>query len=180
MTVRSTGGTGAFDLRVSSEANWDYLEFYIGDELVERWSGEIDWQSYQFELPAGLQTLTWRYVKDVSGVGGWDAAFIDNLELPLVPTTFLITNVRRGAFDIQTTGQPNLEFYIQASSDLLHWSNVATQPDGGSSDSVYRSRSSDQRDAFLSRFQAVALKRLPATDGNHTDSGARCDHRAFY
>ncbi|MBP7825407.1 MAG: S8 family serine peptidase [Verrucomicrobia bacterium] len=126
LTVRSTGGTGAFDLRVSSEANWDYLEFYIGDELVERWSGEVDWQSYQFELPAGLQTLAWRYVKDVSGVGGWDAAFIDNLELPLVPTTFLITNVRRGAFDVQTTGQSNLEFYIQASPDLLHWSNVAT------------------------------------------------------
>jgi hypothetical protein len=124
----STGGIRrVFDLRVSSECqlgipgilHWRRIGGALGPV-------EIDWQSYQFELPAGLQTLAWRYVKDVSGVGGWDAAFIDNLELPLVPTTFLITNVRRGAFDIQTTGQPNLEFYIQASSDLLHWSNVAT------------------------------------------------------
>ena len=75
----------SFDLRVSSEEGWDWLEFYIDGALQSRWSGELDWTPYGFSVAAGVHTFEWRYSKDVARSAGSDTAFIDNLLLPRVP-----------------------------------------------------------------------------------------------
>ena len=80
-------GSGSFDYRVSSEANFDLLKFYVNGELVQQWSGEVDWANFAFPLNAGTNTLEWRYVKDYTLSSGLDAAFIDNLALPLSSTS---------------------------------------------------------------------------------------------
>jgi len=71
-----------FDYKVSSETNWDWLEFYLNGRLLQRWSGEAGWATYQFSVLAGTNVFQWRYTKDPIGSAGLDAAFIDNLDLP--------------------------------------------------------------------------------------------------
>jgi subtilisin family serine protease len=73
----------AFYRKVSSENNYDWLEFYIDNERVARWSGNRDWQRVAFPVGAGLRTFTWIYRKDVSVSEGQDCAWIDHIELPV-------------------------------------------------------------------------------------------------
>ena len=70
--------------RVSSEAQYDKLLFYVDGVRRgnERW-GEGGWKYYATVLEAGHHTLRWRYVKDESGSGGSDCAWIDDVRLPL-------------------------------------------------------------------------------------------------
>lgn len=76
-------GTGSFDYFVSSEAGYDFFSFYVDGVLLQRWSGEFGWATYSFPLTATNHTLEWRYSKDASISSGLDAAFIDDVNLPL-------------------------------------------------------------------------------------------------
>ena len=68
--------------RVSSEANYDFLIFYIDDEEQERWSGDLWWGEYSYPITAGRHIYKWEYVKDHSVDGGADCACIDYITLP--------------------------------------------------------------------------------------------------
>lgn len=74
-------GTVSFALRVSSESSYDYLEFYIDGERVERWSGTVDWRTVTYPVSAGSHTLEWVYDKDSSVSLGADTAWIDDVVL---------------------------------------------------------------------------------------------------
>src|SRR5262249_7876494 len=50
--------------KVSSETNYDFLEFYTNGILARRISGELNWQSNYFALTSATNTLKWRYVKN--------------------------------------------------------------------------------------------------------------------
>ena len=50
-------GAGAFNFRVSSEAGWDFLEFYLNGARLGRWSGEVGWQSFQFRVPEAARQV---------------------------------------------------------------------------------------------------------------------------
>jgi len=74
-------GTFSFYWKVSSEAGFDYLEFYIDGTLQERISGLVDWQQMVYEfIDSGVHTLEWRYVKDYSESKGDDSGWIDLVE----------------------------------------------------------------------------------------------------
>jgi len=70
---------------VSSEQDWDYLDFSLNGQVLGKWSGRIDWKKFEFPLQAGMNRLEWRYKKDSSTFAGMDAAFIDNVFLPEPP-----------------------------------------------------------------------------------------------
>lgn len=70
-----------FDLRVSSESDYDYLSIYSNDALLQQWSGEVSWSSVTLDLPMGQQELTFQYSKDSSSDAGEDSAWIDNILL---------------------------------------------------------------------------------------------------
>ena len=73
-------GTLNFWWKVSSELGFDYLEFYINGVLqTGRISGEVNWQQKIFNLPAGTQTLRWRYQKDGSVSNGQDRGWLDQV-----------------------------------------------------------------------------------------------------
>jgi hypothetical protein len=123
-------GTGAFNLRVSSEAGWDFLEFYLNGVRLARWSGEVPWQTFLFLVPAGVNTLEWRYVKDANFSEGFDAAFIDNLYLPL-PDSAIAANLSTlqlpdGRQQIQVQGLSNRPYVIEATTDFSAWISVST------------------------------------------------------
>ncbi|MBU4428582.1 MAG: M4 family metallopeptidase, partial [Verrucomicrobia bacterium] len=79
-------GTMSFWWKVSSEAGWDFLKFYIDDVAQSMISGEVDWQFKSYSLSAGAHVLKWVYSKDQSVFGGSDAGWVDEvtLLLPLV------------------------------------------------------------------------------------------------
>ncbi len=76
----------SFRYKVSSEANYDYLRFYVDGVQQGQWSGEVDWTLFTTTLTAGAHTCTWTYSKDGSVVGGSDAAFLDDVVMPTLGT----------------------------------------------------------------------------------------------
>jgi len=77
-----SNGTVSFAYNVSSEANFDFLTFSIDGVQLAQWSGS---QSGNFSTPVSLgqHTLKWTYVKDFSVSVGSDAAWIDDVIVPL-------------------------------------------------------------------------------------------------
>jgi hypothetical protein len=134
LTILSGVGVGSFDYKVSSETNWDWLEFYVNgvpnqSPPLQRWSGEVGWATYQFSVPAGTNTLVWRYVKDPSTTAGLDAAFIDNVDIPpvaSVPTSLHLLNPTVGAFQIQFQGPASQSVRVQGSTNLVSWQDIST------------------------------------------------------
>ena len=75
-------GQISFFKKVSSEYNYDYLQFYIDGTLMDEWSGEIDWNEESFPVSMGLHTFVWQYNKDYSVSSGEDCAWIDYIVFP--------------------------------------------------------------------------------------------------
>jgi len=66
-----------FYWKVSSQANHDYLEFYIDDVRQDRISGNVDWQQKSYAISSGIHILKWCYTKDGSGSSGEDTGWVD-------------------------------------------------------------------------------------------------------
>ncbi|MCP5516901.1 MAG: S8 family serine peptidase [Verrucomicrobiales bacterium] len=136
---RFNEGVGRFDIRVSCEEDWDFLEFYLDDQRLEAWTGEVDWLRFEFPIAAGRHTLRWTYAKDTRGSAGLDAAFIDNVNLPLevgigpeTPGLLSISELFDGRLEIKVEGQIGQTYVIQGTENLpARWrslsTNVATQ-----------------------------------------------------
>jgi hypothetical protein len=134
--ITNTGsGSGSFDVHVSSELAWDYFEFLIDGTVVRRWSGEVPWQSFTFNLSAGSHTFTWRYTKDPNFESGLDAGFIDNIYLPPPRTagggpdeaTLTINLFSEGA-QITLQGVPGTRYSLEAAPSLQGpWDVITTQ-----------------------------------------------------
>jgi hypothetical protein len=131
-----TAGIGSFDFKVSSEAGWDFLNFSVDDVLYKQWSGEVGWANYTFALNAGAHTLEWSYVKDPSLSSGLDAAFIDDVNLPLgapiiPPPQLQLQHQNDGSLLMTLTGQGNGQYVIQTSTNLVAWQNFSTNTASG-------------------------------------------------
>ena len=69
-------GELSFWWQVSSESNYDFLEFYRDGVRQDRISGESVWHQKTYELGAGENVLRWRYMKDGSVTVGADAGWL--------------------------------------------------------------------------------------------------------
>jgi hypothetical protein len=87
----------SFYRHVSSEANYDYLRFYIDNQLQDEWSGNIPWGMESFPVPAGQHEFKWTYIKDGGVASGSDCGWIDDITFPasifLEPPTELVYNI---------------------------------------------------------------------------------------
>ena len=61
-----------FYWKVSSEANYDYLQFYIDGTLKDQISGEVAWTQKSYAVSSGIHILKWRFIKNSSGSSGDD------------------------------------------------------------------------------------------------------------
>ena len=80
-----TGSSVSFRVKVSTEAAFDVLTFYVDGTPRGTWSGNAiaTWQaSPVVTLSAGPHTLKWVYAKDASVSVGSDAVYIDGLVTP--------------------------------------------------------------------------------------------------
>ena len=88
MTRTAIAGPLSFWYKVSSQANYDWFNFYIDGTRVIHRAGEYPWTLYSSTLAAGVHTLKWEYVKDASTSGGSDTAWIDDLAFTADLTTW--------------------------------------------------------------------------------------------
>jgi PKD repeat protein len=80
VTVGSTQAV-KFYWKVSSEANYDYLRFYIDGVEKTRIAGTVDWTQVSYNITAGTHILKWSYTKDGSVSTGSDCGWLDKLEI---------------------------------------------------------------------------------------------------
>jgi hypothetical protein len=129
LTTNFNAGIASFDYKVSSETNWDFLYFYVDGVLYQQWSGEVGWANYAFALNSGTHTLKWIYVKDPSDSSGLDAAFVDDVNLPIsspMPPQLQLQRQNDGSFLVTLTGQSGANYVIQTSTNLVTWQNFST------------------------------------------------------
>ncbi|HOE63478.1 MAG TPA: M6 family metalloprotease domain-containing protein [Candidatus Sumerlaeota bacterium] len=72
-------GEVVFFWKVSSQANHDFLEFYVNDVLKTRISGEQDWTMVSPIPVVASSTLKWQYSKDGSISNGLDTGWVDRV-----------------------------------------------------------------------------------------------------
>ena len=87
-------GMASFSYKLSTESGFDFFEFSLNGTNLLRESGITDWKNFSFEVPAGSNTVRWVYRRDQANGDGMNAAFIDNVDLPLlsaVDTNVLIS-----------------------------------------------------------------------------------------
>ncbi len=106
-------GPGAISYwwKVSSETNNDRLVFHLNLTEQARISGEVDWQSRTFSVPAGNHSLRWSYVKNSSVSAGQDQAWMD--QVVFTPSTNLSCTFTRAPGEMShsyfaTTGVVNV------------------------------------------------------------------------
>ncbi|MCX6874982.1 MAG: M6 family metalloprotease domain-containing protein [Verrucomicrobia bacterium] len=104
--VVTGAGALSFWWKVSSEANYDYLGFYL-DDVQQAWiSGEVDWQQKTLAVPAGVHTLKWTYRKSLLHDVGADAAWLDQVVYTSFNFTAPGTTVGRSLWNRPDAGTP--------------------------------------------------------------------------
>ena len=79
-------GTLTFWWKVSSEANYDYLQFLTdGVEQPGSISGTVDWVQRSVSVAAGVHALRWGYKKDGSSSRGLDTGWLDEVVFTEIP-----------------------------------------------------------------------------------------------
>jgi len=77
-------GILSFYKKVSSESGYDYLKFYIDNQVMDSWAGEVAWSEETYTINAGNHTFKWEYSKDGSVDEGSDCAWVDMVVFPTV------------------------------------------------------------------------------------------------
>jgi len=123
---------------VSSEPDWDFLEFSLNGRVLKRWSGNVPWQPYSFPVPSGINTFEWKYIKDSNFSLGLNAAFIDNVVLPLeangpgagfqfdlFPAALSIRRTADGQVHLRLVGLADTRYLIEVSTHLVKWATLS-------------------------------------------------------
>jgi hypothetical protein len=72
-------GTLKFWWKVSSEVDYDYLQFYVNGTQQQSISGNEDWQERTFTLADGNHSVRWVYTKDEVESSGEDRGWLDRV-----------------------------------------------------------------------------------------------------
>jgi len=75
-------GSISFYKKVSSEANYDYLRFFIDNTEKGSWAGEVNWSQESYQVQEGEHTYRWEFDKDGSVSDGSDCGWIDSIVFP--------------------------------------------------------------------------------------------------
>lgn len=131
-------GKLTFWWKVSSEANYDFLEVYLNGTLLPgRISGEVNWQQQSITLPAGPQTVRWRYTKDMlCCLSGADAAWLDDVSLVSSVPSLQAPRRDDSTFSVSLTTVTGRTYYLEFKPTLSasNWTTLAGI--GGTGDTI--------------------------------------------
>ena len=99
-----SAGELSFYKKVSSESNYDYLRFFVDNNEMGSWCGDISWSQETYQIAAGEHTLKWQYDKDGSVNTGSDTGWIDYIIFP--PIGIEPIGIVSGIVTDQSTGLP--------------------------------------------------------------------------
>ena len=116
--VLANGEIGFFK-KVSSEASYDYLKFYIDGIMMDQWAGEVSWSEEIYPVTSGNHTFKWEYTKDQSVANGSDCAWLDYITLPSGALTAIYAGFSADATDI-CEGE-TVSFTDISSGDIVSW-----------------------------------------------------------
>ena len=106
----------SFYWKVSSEANYDYLRFYVDGVEQTKISGNLDWQQQSFPLSTGKHILTWKYTKDGSVSAGTDRGWLDSVKFDGAITAPVLTgNPSLG----QAVDNSSLDWFTGGNTDWM-------------------------------------------------------------
>ncbi|GFP29816.1 putative Ig domain-containing protein [Candidatus Hakubella thermalkaliphila] len=131
-TTISGPGNLSFYWKVSSEAGYDYLEFYIDGVREDRISGNGDWHQKSYSVTSGSHTLRWRYTKDGSVDRGSDSGWVDKVEFakeevkqPVTPVSATIDSYSPSSKIEVDPGQPFTLRVTFANTGTTAWDFLA-------------------------------------------------------
>jgi len=155
MSTSVTGPCKAtFYWGVSSEADCDFLRFYIDGVEQEAISGEVGWTRKGYLIPAGTHTLKWDYIKDNYNASGLDSGLVDQFGIyfdmdgdgiysdletwfgtsDTDPRSFPQTILSRTtSTTLQFPSVPNNDYLIEYSDDMQTWTPYIFTATGASS-----------------------------------------------
>ncbi len=115
METTVTGpATVMFLWKVSSEEDYDFLEFTDNGALVSEISGNVDWTLVTHDLTEGEHTLAFTYYKDSSYAERADAGYVDR---------FLIAGTGEGSVQVNLSPQGAIDDGAQWNLDGGGWKN---------------------------------------------------------
>ena len=126
----------SFWWKVSSQTNYDFLEFYTNGTLARRISGEVNWQSNYFSLALTTNMLKWRYVKTNAIVvpQGQNCGWVDQIafspKIKAFPYTLTPPAPQPdGSVQLAISGEAGCNCQVLFSTNLSTWSpltNIVT------------------------------------------------------
>jgi len=125
----STEDSISFYVKTSTEADYDFLFFYIDSIYQGSWSGETRWIRVSFPVGPGQHQFFWSYEKDMAAGIGQDRVWIDDIVFP----SPVLPEVNPGTDDTICTGQSYLLQGMASGYDSIKWT---TSGDGSFSSTV--------------------------------------------
>lgn len=159
--------TLTFYAKTSSEEDCDKLLFYVDGNWQKTWSGTHGWHKVQHVLEEGRHLLQWTYSKDSYGTRGDDAAYLDDIQLPLArwdcPAGEVDTTAWVAIATVRTDTTIGIDLYPNPANSEI---TVATEGIVGSStiailDPMGRTISSKTVDMVSPGRNTLRLKELP-------------------
>ncbi|NVN93678.1 MAG: T9SS type A sorting domain-containing protein [Bacteroidetes bacterium] len=116
----------SFYRKVSSEPGYDFLNFTIDGNLIDKWSGENSWAKVSYPITTGNHLLSWVYEKDNSTVSGSDCAWVDFIVLPAIQTNIGVNidefstenTVQLSIFPNPANDNINVSYKLQTNTDV--------------------------------------------------------------
>lgn len=94
----------SFYYKVSSEGSYDFLKFFMDENEMDKWSGEVAWTRKAYAVTAGAHSFSWSYTKDGTTISGDDKAWVDYIVFPAMG---LINNVAQLGQELSLDFYPN-------------------------------------------------------------------------
>jgi hypothetical protein len=107
-----------FDVKLSTEEGWDFVNVYVDGQKVWNGSDIYDWQTVTVPYLSG--EIAFEYVKDSAVSAGEDTAWIDNIRIIPIPIDFEDYNV---------TGEVNINGHRIPVSQNLYLGNFVDEFD---------------------------------------------------
>ncbi|MDE0827382.1 MAG: putative Ig domain-containing protein, partial [Akkermansiaceae bacterium] len=106
MTILVQGpGTLSFQWKVSSEEDFDFLQYSLNGNFGAEISGDVDWEELEIPLQPGQNTLTWSYQKDGSDFDGEDRGLVRGVTLGGYAR--FLSDEEIGHYDTQPSDDPD-------------------------------------------------------------------------
>lgn len=108
-----TNDSISFFRKVSSENNYDYLNFYIDNNRIGRWAGTQAWARVAFPITPGHHLLSWNYIKDQSTATGSDCAWVDFIVFPAIQSFVSVEEPKINLIN-------NLKLFPNPANDIIN------------------------------------------------------------